>query len=70
MSSVAPDVWSWADHLMIAGDTLYVDDLKYGFVVVNEEDNAQCAHYAVSALDTFKLWFKIACRLYYHSATC
>jgi len=59
MSSVAPDVWSWADHLMIAGDTLFIDDLKYGFVVVNEEDNAQCAHYGVSALDTFKLWFKI-----------
>ncbi|AWY02831.1 hypothetical protein [Alteromonas phage JH01] len=59
MSSVAHDVWGWADHIMIAGDTLYIDDLKYGFVVVNEEDNAQCAHYAVSALDTFKLWFKI-----------
>lgn len=59
MKSVAPDVWGWTDHLMIAGDTLYIDDLKYGFVIVNEEDNAQCAHYGVSALDTFKLWFKI-----------
>ena len=59
MSSVAPDVFGWADHVMIAGHTLYIDDLKYGFVVVDEEDNAQCAHLAVSALDTFKLWFKI-----------
>ena len=59
MSSVAPDIFGTGDHIMIAGDTLYIDDLKYGFVVVDEEDNAQCAHYAVSALDTFKLWFKI-----------
>lgn len=59
MTSVANDVFGYADHLMIAGDTLFIDDLKYGFVMVNEEDNAQCAHLAVSALDTFKLWFKI-----------
>ena len=59
MSSVAPDVFGTGDHIMIENTTLYIDDLKYGFVVVDEEDNPQCAHYAVSTLDTFKLWFKI-----------
>lgn len=59
MTSVAPDVWGFADHMQIAGTTLYIDDLKYGFVIVNEEDNPQCAHLAVSALDTYNLWFKI-----------
>lgn len=57
MSSVANDIWSYADHILIAGDTLYIDDFKYGFILTDAIE--QCAHYAVSVCDTYNLWFKI-----------
>lgn len=61
MSSVAPDVFGTSDHILIAtaDRTLYIDDLKFGWGVVEEEDNPQTAHYAVSTLDTHNLWFSI-----------
>ncbi len=61
MSSVAKDVFGTADHIHIhaAGKKLFIDDLKYGYLVVDEEENAQTAHYAISTLDTHNLWFAI-----------
>lgn len=61
MSSVAKDVFGTADHIHIytQGRKLFIDDLKYGFLVVDEEENPQTAHYAVSTLDTHNLWFAI-----------
>lgn len=61
MSSVAKDVFGTADHIHIytQGRKLFIDDLKYGFLVVDEEENAQTAHYAISTLDTHGLWFAI-----------
>lgn len=68
MSSVAADVWATPDHLhvCIQNRTLFVDDFKYGFLVVDEEENEQTAHCAVSALDTLGLWFgidKVVCTI-------
>lgn len=61
MSSVSPDVFGTSDHTLISlsNRTLYIDDYKHGFGVVDEDDNPQTAHYGVSALDTFDLWFAI-----------
>lgn len=61
MSSVSPDVFGTSDHVLIAlrNRVLYIDDYKHGFGVVDEDDNPQTAHYGVSALDTFDLWWAV-----------
>lgn len=64
MSSVNsddPNVFGYIDCLITVIDEgiLYVIDFKYGFGLVEVKDNSQIAHYAISALDTYKLWFTI-----------
>jgi len=68
MSSVANDIYGTADHIHICYEqrTGFIDDYKGGFLVVDEEENPQTAHYAVSMLDTYKLWFtldKVVCTI-------
>lgn len=58
LSSIGDYVYGYTDHMHISGDTLFIDDLKYGFVMV-DETTPQTAFYGVGALDQFKLWFKI-----------
>ena len=64
MSSVAhvdDNVFGYIDCLIMVLDegVLYVIDFKFGMVVVDVKDNSQIAHYAVSALDTYNLWFRV-----------
>ena len=61
MSSVAKDVFGTSDHILISVEdgVLYIHDLKYGFGVVEALDNPQIAHYAISTMDTYNLWFKV-----------
>ena len=62
MSSVHRDeVFGYIDCLIIVIDDgiMYVSDYKGGRVIVDVNENAQIAHYAISALDTYKLWFSI-----------
>jgi|TARA_R110000744_G_scaffold47524_4_gene104590 hypothetical protein len=70
LSSIDPELlWGTADIIIIDGDTLYVIDYKngYGLVEVDSDQyahatdssisgNAQCAGYALAAMDTHKLW--------------
>lgn len=58
MSSVSDDVFGTADCIIYVPSLrmMYVIDLKYGFGVVDVDDNDQIAHYSVSALDTLGLW--------------
>lgn len=67
LSSIADDVFGYADHLLYSAQdrTLYVTDLKGGFILVDVE-GLQTPYYAIGALDTFKLWFavdKIVCTI-------
>jgi len=64
MSSVVeddPNVFGYVDCLILVIDkgVLYVIDFKFGRVIVDVVDNAQIAHYAISALDTYKLWYLV-----------
>ena len=55
------DVYGTADLILIdlANRTLYIGDLKYGYVPVNVVENRQLIAYMISTLDTFELWDKI-----------
>lgn len=59
ISSIHPLMYGTPDFVLIDGDTLYISDLKYGFLVVDEVDNAQCIYYALAVLDTLNLWTHI-----------
>lgn len=62
MSSLGrSDVYGTADHTLIdlANRTLYISDLKYGYEPVEVEENRQLIAYAICALDTFDLWYKV-----------
>lgn len=62
MSSVHKDeVFGYVDCLIlvIVDGILFIIDYKHGLVEVNVNDNAQIAHYAISALDTYNLWFAV-----------
>lgn len=68
LSSVAHDVYGYADHLLYSAKdrTLYVTDLKGGFILVDVE-GLQTPYYGIGALDTFKLWFavdKVVCTIH------
>lgn len=57
MHSVSDDVFGTSDCIVIVGDWLFVIDYKHGYDLVNvNDDNKQAIHYAISTLDTFKLW--------------
>lgn len=62
MSSVHKDeVFGYVDCLIIIveAQTMHIVDYKHGLIEVNVVGNAQIAHYAISALDTYNLWFTI-----------
>ena len=62
MSSVhRSEVFGYIDCLIIVIDdsVMYVSDYKGGRVIVDVNENAQIAHYSISALDTYKGWFNI-----------
>ncbi len=61
MSSVAEDVFGTGDCMIYvpSARTLYNIDLKYGYNVVDVNQNVQLAHYGVAALDTFGLWTEV-----------
>lgn len=64
MSSAASDdanIFGYVDCLIhiVADGVLYVIDFKYGFGIVDVNDNSQIAHYSISSLDTYKLWFTV-----------
>jgi len=58
MSSVAPDVFGTGDCIIYVPSKrkVYNIDLKYGFGIVDVNDNIQLAHYSVSTFDTFQYW--------------
>lgn len=58
MSSVAPDVFGTGDCIIYIPSKrlIYNIDLKYGFGIVDVNDNIQLAHYSVSTFDTFQYW--------------
>ena len=53
------DIYGTADSVLILGRTLFVDDYKHGFGVVEVLNNTQLICYAVATLDTFNAWFKV-----------
>ena len=59
LTSVDVRCFGTNDCAFIVGDTLYIHDLKYGYGLVNVENNSQLAFYAVGFLDTFSLWSSI-----------
>ncbi|MBP3038091.1 DUF2800 domain-containing protein [Bacillaceae bacterium Marseille-Q3522] len=59
-SSYAPEGFGTVDCLIIGGDTLYVNDFKYGKgVPVSAEDNPQMKLYALGALSEYGFLFPI-----------
>jgi len=62
MSSVDPDaVFGYVDCLILVviNRKAFIIDYKHGLVIVDVNENAQIAHYAISTLDTFNLWFSV-----------
>lgn len=53
------DIFGTADSITFIDRTLYVDDYKHGYGVVEVPDNTQLICYAVASLDTFNAWFKV-----------
>lgn len=53
------DIFGTADCIALTARTLYVDDYKHGYSVVEVVDNTQLICYAVATLDTFNAWFKV-----------
>ncbi len=53
------DVYGTSDGILFSGRTLFVDDYKHGFVVVEVQKSTQLICYAVAALDTLNAWFKV-----------
>lgn len=67
LSSIADDVFGTADYALFAPSdrTLYISDLKGGFVHVDVE-GLQTPYYAIGFLDTYNLWFtvdKVVCTI-------
>ncbi|AUR84415.1 protein of unknown function DUF2800 [Vibrio phage 1.055.O._10N.286.55.E9] len=58
MLSVANDVFGTGDCIIYVPSKrkMYNIDLKYGFGIVDVNDNIQLAHYSVSTFDTFQYW--------------
>lgn len=58
MTSVANDVFGTGDCIIYIPSKrkLYNIDLKYGYGIVDVNDNIQLAHYSVSTFDTFQYW--------------
>ncbi|AUR86191.1 protein of unknown function DUF2800 [Vibrio phage 1.083.O._10N.286.52.B9] len=58
MSSVGDDVFGTGDCIIYVPSKrkMYNIDLKYGFGIVDVNDNIQLAHYGVSTFDTFQYW--------------
>lgn len=56
----APEGFGTADSVIIGGDTLYVNDFKYGKgVPVSAEDNSQMKLYALGAYEDYEILFPI-----------
>ncbi len=54
-----PELYGTCDFLMIAGDEMYVVDLKYGYLQVNADSNPQLMIYGRCALNEFDCLYDI-----------
>lgn len=61
MSSVGDDVYGTGDAITLIPQMrkMDIDDLKYGFVMVNVDETPQLPFYGVAALDTYNLWDQV-----------
>lgn len=58
-SEWAPEGWGTGDVVIVAGDTVYIIDLKYGTNKVQAKNNKQLRLYALGAYSTFSFLYDL-----------